>query len=46
MHVGRWEVAEIQKKIKAAASLLLFSILVLGCTERTLEMDFLNKADV
>ncbi|WP_374030494.1 hypothetical protein [Bdellovibrio bacteriovorus] len=44
MHVGRWEVAEIQKKIKAAASLLLFSILVLGCTERTLEMDFLNKA--
>ncbi|AFY01979.1 hypothetical protein Bdt_2296 [Bdellovibrio bacteriovorus str. Tiberius] len=35
---------EILKKTKAAASLLLLSILILGCTERTLQMDFLNKA--
>ncbi|WP_374033332.1 hypothetical protein ACES2I_11070 [Bdellovibrio bacteriovorus] len=34
----------IFRKFKAAAYLLLFSILFSACTERTLQMDFLNSA--
>lgn len=39
-----WKVTKALKKVKATAGLLLFSILFLGCTERALEMDFLNRA--
>ncbi|CAE80162.1 hypothetical protein AB1A81_10735 [Bdellovibrio bacteriovorus] len=38
-----WEVIKSLKQIKAAAGLLLFSILVSACSERTLEMGFLDK---
>lgn len=44
MHVGRWGVTTFLRESNIAALLLLIPILLTACTERTLEMGFLDKA--